>query len=126
MVGERVAEVHQSIEAAKQQPDRDSGAGTRTKARRGAQASQAYFSQRDEELHKFDDLATKRHLKKKIERRNAAILARSTLVADEEEANNSEAVYELSESEPEYDSDGEPVVYIPRRLLPAYREQMKG
>ena len=31
----------------------------RTKTRRGAQASQAFFSQRDEELHKFDELAEK-------------------------------------------------------------------
>ena len=58
------------------------------------------------------------HLKKKIERRNAAILEKSTLVADEDETNN----YEQSDSEPELDSDGEPIVYIPRRLLPAYRE----
>ena len=99
----------------------------RTKTRRGAQASQAFFSQRDEELHKFDELAEKTIYRKKVARRNAALLEKSALVAEEEaDGNNSEAVYELFDSGSDYDSDGEPIVYIPRRLLPAYRDQMQA
>ena len=76
-------------------------------------------------MHKFDELAEKTIYRKKVARRTAALLEKSALITEEEAVvENSEAVYEISDSGSDYDSDGEPIVYIPRRLLPAYRDQM--